>query len=144
MNTDYCVKTIIKQFLTNIYCFCHSFNLLRIKINLFDNRREQDGVFQVGSRIENQKFIIMKSSKNQEFPPRVSKKGSNIKHFIPKNVKSSKNQDISNTFSWYQERIKIQDLKMTLVKIQELKSSSVLSLRLFIYEIIFDWMGGEV
>ena len=53
----------------------------------------------------------MKSSNNQEFPPHVFKEVSNIKNCIPKNFKSSKNQDISNTFSWYQARIKNRDTR---------------------------------
>ena len=47
-------------------------------------RGEQDRFFQVKSRIENHKFIIMKSSKNQEFSPHVFQEGSNIKNFIAK------------------------------------------------------------
>ena len=87
------------------------------------NREEQDGFVQVGSRVKNQKFIIIKLSKNQEFPPHVFKEGSNVKNFIPKNFKSSKNRDISNMFSWYQAKITNRDtrFKITLVEIQELK-----------------------
>ena len=103
------------------------------------HRGEQDVFFQVGSRIENTKFIIMKSSKNQEIPPHVFKEESNINNCIPKNFKSSKNQDISNTFSWYQARIKNRDTRFKdeagwdsrIDKINRW-SSAVLSPRLFI------------
>ena len=48
------------------------------------NREEQDGFVQVGSRVKNQKFIIIKSSKNQEFSSHVLKVGSNIKNLFLK------------------------------------------------------------